>query len=127
MRKLVLLAAIAIAGVAAQSAAAGCWATVGVTPRPAGLQAGEKWRVTVRVLQHGYRPLAGAKPEVRISGEGMKRVFRARPLAKRGSYAAVVVFPRAGIWRYTVYDGFVPNCAQEHTFAPFVVAPADPV
>jgi hypothetical protein len=127
MKKLVLLAAVAIAGFATQSAAAGCWATVGITPRPAGLQAGETWKVTIRVLQHGDKPLAGAKPEVRISGEGMKRVFKARPLARRGSYAAVVVFPRAGVWRYVVYDGFVPNCAQVHTFAPFAVVPARPV
>ena len=64
---------------------AGCWATVGLSslPKP-GLQAGEPWVVTIRVLQHGRTPLAGAKPEVRIRNRAGKLiVYKARALTSR--------------------------------------------
>ena len=75
MKKLLLplvvvaAAALMLAGTAQPRGAGttGCWATVGLSslPKP-GLQAGQPWVVTIRVLQHGRTPLAGAKPEVRI-------------------------------------------------------------
>ena len=76
---------------------AGCWATVGLTPLPQpGLQAGEPWIVTIRVLQHGRTPLAGAKPEIRIrNGRQADRLQRQGTRARR-SYRARVVFPAAG-------------------------------
>ena len=50
--------------------------------------------------------------------------FRVRSTPAVGSYRFRVVFPTAGRWSLTVYDGFVPNCAQEHTFRPVTIAPA---
>jgi len=116
----IAVAALALAG----AAQAGCFATVGLNPLPlSSLQAGEPWTVTIRVLQHGRTPLAGAKPEVRIRNRtGAVTAFRAKPLARRGSYLATVVFPAAGRWTYRVFDGFVPNCAREHSFAAITVA-----
>ena len=124
---LVAVLAVGAAG-AAQSghaAPAGCWATVGLTPLPKpGLQAGQPWIVTIRVLQHGRTPLAGAKPEVRIRRTGGKLlVFEARALARVGSYRAKVVFPAAGRYSLAVYDGFVPHCASVHTFKSVVIVP----
>jgi hypothetical protein len=113
------------AGPAAPTAQAGCWATVGLSslPKP-GLQAGQPWIVTIRVLQHGRTPLAGAKPEVRIRRNGGKLiVFRARATARVGSYRARVVFPAAGRYSLRVYDGFVPHCAQVHTFKSVLIVP----
>ena len=134
MKKLLVplaaLAALSLAGVgqagpAAPAVTSGCWSTVGLSslPKP-GLQAGQPWIVTIRVLQHGRTPLAGAKPEVRIRRQGGRLiVFRARPTARVGSYRARVVFPAAGRYSLSVFDGFLPYCAQVHTFRSVLIVP----
>jgi hypothetical protein len=132
MKRRALLVALATllpaaAAQSAQTAPAGCWATVGLSslPKP-GHRAGQPWLVTVRVLQHGLRPLAGAKPEIRIrKAVGKVTAFRSRATPRVGSYAFRVVFPTAGRWTFTVFDGFVPHCASVHTFRPVTIAPAD--
>jgi hypothetical protein len=49
---------------------------------------------------------------------GARKRFTAVPTdVSRGVYEASVVFPSAGSWRYEVFDGFTPHCAQTHTFA----------
>ena len=120
MRKLLVLAATAVAGLAlAGVAQAGCMATVGLSPMPKpGLAAGQPWVVTIRVLQHGVRPMPDAKPEVRIrNAAGKLFTFKARRTATVGSYRARVVFPKAGRYTLGVYDGFpVAECARVHTF-----------
>ena len=127
MKKL-LLPLVAICAVAlglAGTAQAGCWATVGLSslPKP-GLQAGEPWVVTIKVMQHGRTPLANAKPEVRIRNKAGKLfVFKARPTGPTGSYRARVVFPAAGRYSLAVYDGFVPHCASVHTFRSVLIVP----
>jgi hypothetical protein len=123
----VATAALIFAGTAQPRGAGttGCWATVGLSslPKP-GLQAGQPWVVTIRVLQHGRTPLAGAKPEVRIrNNAGKLIVYKARALTRVGSYRARVVFPAAGRWSLSVYDGFVPHCAGVHTFKSVVIVP----
>lgn len=129
-RLVVLVAAAALLAVqsteSAESAATGCWATVGLSSLPkAGHQAGKPWLVTVRVLQHGRTPLADAEPEIRIrKGTGRVTTFAARATATVGSYRARVVFPTAGRWSLSVYDGFVPHCASVHTFRAVTIAPA---
>jgi hypothetical protein len=120
MRRLALLAAVAVGSlVTAGAAEAGCMATVGLSPMPQpGIQAGQPWLVNVKVLQHGRTPLAGARPVVRIrSAAGRLIRFSARATATRGIYRARVVFPAAGRWGLSVYDGFpVVECARVHTF-----------
>jgi hypothetical protein len=120
MKKLLVLAVAAVAAVALPGAAqAGCMATVGLSPMlKSGHSAGTPWVVTIRVLQHGRTPLAGAKPEVRIrNANGRLFRFKAAPLAPVGSYRARVVFPKAGRYSLGVYDGFpVKECAQVHSF-----------
>jgi hypothetical protein len=119
------IAGLGHAGPAAPTAQGGCWATVGLSslPKP-DLRAGQPWVVTLRVLQHGRTPLADAKPEVRIRRTGGRLiVFKAVPLARVGSYRARVVFPRAGRYSLAVFDGFVPHCAQVHTFKSVVIVP----
>ena len=128
MKKLVALSVAAAAGLyLAASAQAGCMATVGLSSTPkAGIAAGDPWVVTIRVLQHGVRPMPDAQPEVRIRRtNGRSIVFRSSKTARVGSYRARVVFPKAGTYTLGVYDGFpVKECAQVHTFANVVVAPA---
>ena len=94
-------------------------ATVGLSPMPKpGLAAGEPWFVRIRVLQHGVRPMPDAKPEVRIrNSEGKVFTFKGRPTLIVGSYRARFVFPKAGRYSLSVYDGFpVAECARVHTF-----------
>lgn len=125
MKKLVFLAASAVTGlVLTGSAQAGCMATVGLSsmPKP-GLAAGKPWVVTIRVLQHGRRPMPDARPVVRIrNAAGKLFTFRARPTKVVGSYRARVIFPRAGRYSLGVYDGFpFEDCARVHTFRPVVI------
>jgi hypothetical protein len=125
MKKLLIILVATSALAVAGTAQAGCWATVGLSSLPEpGLQAGQPWNVTIRVLQHGRTPLAGAKPEIRIrNSSGKLKVFHAKATARRGSYSARVVFPAPGRWSLSVYDGFVPNCASVHTFKSVLIVP----
>jgi hypothetical protein len=117
--KRLLLAAVAFAALAAvPSAQAGCWATVKLSSLPTSLI----WNVRVTPLQHGRTPLPAAKPRIEIRrGNGAWRSFAARPTTRAGVFRARVVFPAAGTWRFRVWDGFEPNCARYHTYAPVTV------
>jgi hypothetical protein len=125
-----LIAVVLVAALAtAAPASAGCWATVGLAPPPAGTGAGQIWTAELTLLQHGRNPLpdaADAKPTVTIvnRASGERRTFTATasdPAA--GRYQAQVVFPSSGTWSYAVHDGFTSwngepaPCAQTHTFA----------
>src|SRR3954471_7617537 len=125
-----LVSATAAAAVAAglalpAGAAAGGFATVGLSSLPDGTPPGTPWHVTLKILQHGRTPLSDLRPSVRIrSGDGKTtRTFAAKPAAKAGLYTADVVFPAAGRWRYSVNDGFT----QTHRFAPVAIGSSKPV
>lgn len=125
MKKLAISFALAGAVLSlAGTAHAGCYATVGISPlvQP-GHPVGRPWVVTIRVLQHGLTPLAGARPAVRIRGTtGKLHVFRARAAGRDGTYRARVVFPGPGRYTVAVFDGFpVKACARVQTFRPVVI------
>ena len=128
MKKLLLVLTVTVTTLGLAGAAqAGCMATVGLSSMPQpGLKAGDPWVVTIRVLQHGRTPMPDAKPEVRIrNAKGKLFVFKARPLARVGSYRARVVFPAAGRYPLGVYDGFpYSDCARVHTFKSVLIAPS---
>ena len=119
MRRSIAVLAV-LAAVVPATALAGGWATVKLSSTPDGAEAGAPWVVNLTVLQHGVTPLAGIHPEVRISQGKLRRVFAARPTARVGVYRARVVFPRAGTWRWVIWDGF----SRTHTYTPVRVAPA---
>jgi hypothetical protein len=132
-----LIAVAAAALVYASTALAGGWATVKLSSLPKGLSAGEPWVVDVTVLQHGLatQPLCCLQPTVTIRRVATSRsvsatrkplTFRARPTSRAGVYRARVVFPRAGTWRYEVFDAFTEyGGARTHTFAPVkILAPS---
>jgi hypothetical protein len=130
MKRLLAAAAAAVAALAAAGAAqAGCMATVGLTPLPKGIAAGEPWIANVRVLQHGRTPMSDARPVVRIrsAAQGARLItVAARRTGVVGTYRARVVFPAAGRYAVAVYDGFpVKDCARVHTFNPVVVTGRD--
>jgi hypothetical protein len=133
-RPLIVVAVAAL--VYASTALAGGWATVKLSSSPKGLSAGEPWVVDITVLQHGLatQPLCCLKPTVTIRRIASARsvsatleyTFRARPTNRTGHYRARVVFPRAGTWRYEVYDGFTAyGGARTHRFAPVKIASQD--
>ena len=118
MRKLV--AALALVAVLAPAAVAGGWATVKLSSTQNGARAGVPWMVNLTVLQHGVTPLEGIQPYVRISQGTIARSFTARPTATTGVYRARVVFPRAGTWKWSIWDGF----SRTHTYKPVKVTRA---
>jgi hypothetical protein len=122
MKKLLLALAV-LAAVAAPTAGAGSWATVGLSSLPTGVSPGGKWSVDMTVLQHGRTPLVGIAPVLTITnGDGTtSRSFVGKPTGKPGVYHADVVFPSEGTWSYQVWDDF----SQRHTFKPVeITAPA---
>jgi hypothetical protein len=134
MRPLVWLLATGIALGLASPAAAGCWATAGLSPLP-NVSAGETWIANVRVLKHGNKPLVDAKPAVLAenAATGERLTFPASlvdPIESR--FRAEVIFPSAGSWSVAVDDGFPwAECARTHTFGTHAIgagtAPAAPL
>jgi len=131
--KRILIAALLVGALAqAGAASAGCNATVGLAPPPAGIAAGTTWTAELTVLQHGRNALPNAqtaRPELTIvnTDTGQRKTFVARPTGDPEVFAAQVVFPAAGSWRYEVFDDFTSDgtqavpCAQTHTFAAVAV------
>jgi hypothetical protein len=132
-----LITVVVVALVAASTAFAGGWATVKLDSSPKGVTAGKPWVVNITVLQHGLasQPLCCLQPTVTIRRVATSRsvsatrkplTFRARPTSRAGVYRARVVFPRAGTWRYEVFDAFTEyGGARTHTFAPVkILAPS---
>lgn len=128
MKRLLITAIVAGALAQAGAASAGCAATVGLAQPPPGIAPGQTWAAQLTVLQHGVNPLPDAKnarPTLTIvnTETGARRTFVARPTEDLAVFAASVVFPSAGSWRYEVFDDFTSwggdpaPCAQTHTFA----------
>ncbi len=126
MRRILIGALSAAVLVAAQTAAAGGWATAGLSSMPSSPRPGQVSTVEVTILQHGRTPLEGVKPAVtlRNTKTGERRRFAATPSGEPGVYRARVKFPEAGTWRVSVYDGY--GRGRAHTFAPISVGAADP-
>ena len=114
MHRFFIPLALAAALIAAPSAFAGGWATVGLDSTPAGVQPGAPWAVQITVLQHGRTPLEDVQPALTIRNGDSSKTFAAKPTDKPGVYAASVTFPSAGQWTYEVNDGFITQ--QPHTF-----------
>jgi hypothetical protein len=122
VRRLALVAAVGALAVPAVAWAGG-WATVQLSSTPTGATAGVPWKVRITVLQHGITPLDDVEPYVRIRKGQLTRTFAAKATPQNGVYAARVVFPSAGTWRYAVWDGFVEyGGARMHTYAPVRIA-----
>jgi hypothetical protein len=124
MRRIATLLLLAAAAFP-PTAQAGGWATVELGESPAGLMAGEPWRVELIVKQHGVTPLDDAAPRVVIdNGDGVTRTFPAHRTGRPGTYAAEVTFPSGGRWRTRIYDGWTD--ALPHRLSPLTVGAAMP-
>src|SRR3954468_9988286 len=101
VRRALMATAVAAVGAALAlpgAAAAGGFATVGLSSLPDGTPPGRPWDVRLTVLQHGRTPMSNLRPVVRIrrAGGGPARDFAAAPAGRPGVYRARVVFPSAG-------------------------------
>jgi LPXTG-motif cell wall-anchored protein len=132
MRRILIAAVLVGALAQAGAASAGCMATVGLAPPPAGIAPGTTWVAEVTVLQHGVNALPNAstaRPTLTIvnSETGARKTFAAQGTKNPEVFVADVVFPTAGSWRYEVYDDFSSwggepaPCAQTHSFAAVTV------
>jgi LPXTG-motif cell wall-anchored protein len=119
MARLALLAAAVLALLALPATAlGGGFATVQLSSLPEGTPPGGTWSVELTVLQHGVTPLEDVAPVVRVyRPDGDSREFPAQPTGRPGVYAADVVFPEEGTWRYEIWDGF----SQTHTYSPVAI------
>ena len=136
MRRILIAAVLLGSLVQAGVASAGCNATVGLAPPPQGIGPGTTWTAEMTVLQHGVTPLPNAdtaRPTLTIVNDetGATRTFTSRSTGDPAVFAADVVFPAAGSWRYEVYDDFTAweddtaaPCAQTHEFAAVTVGGA---
>ena len=119
MRKLVVTV-VALAVLVPATALAGGWATVQLSSTPKGAKAGVPWVVNLTVLQHGVTPL-DEHPAARADRAGAARTAVPRASDREGRrLQARVVFPRAGTWRWSIWDGF----SRTHTYKAVKVAPA---
>ena len=129
MLRMTMVTAVAVLALAGE-AAAGCFATLGMSVPPSQLDVGERWTARLQVLQHGVRPVPDARPTVTIANAetGETRTVRGRPASEPGRYVAAVVFPSRGTWRLSGNDGFDAadgswRCSQEHTFGTVSIGP----
>lgn len=122
MKTLVLLL---LALVVAPVAAAGGWATAGISPLPSAGSSGEQ-TFTITILRHGKTPTDGATPAVILTGSnGEKLRFPARPAGDVGKYTATVKWPKSGTWGFAVNDGLAATrygMSQTHTFKAVAVS-----
>jgi hypothetical protein len=122
MRKLMIGMAVALALPA--SALAGGWASAGVGPPPDDMGPGDTWNAKVTILQHGNpeTPLMGVIPTLTIQKGSTTKTFKGTMTDEAGVSTIKVVFPSAGKWTYSVYDGFTEyGGATTHKFAPVVI------
>ena len=114
MRRIVV-ASLLLAGLALAPSAAAKGPHALVASGPGGIEPGEPWVTTLRLVEFGGREVAAARPVV-ILRSGSDR-FAVRPtrmgahvpgrsdVLAEARYRLGVLFPRAGRWSYTVLDG----------------------
>ena len=104
---LLVVPLIVLALVAVGVAYAGGWAATTMHPRSASPIAGEPTRIAFTIRQHGYRPVDVTDTAIEIiAPDGTRTRFPGRRLAKQGRYAANVLFPKPGSWRWQVIQGW---------------------
>jgi hypothetical protein len=123
MRRLVVLTVASLAALVAVSAAPAKEAMVTLASKPPrDMSAGTPWSTNITVMEDGDRPSASA-PAVMLLNlrTGAQIELGTTPTGEPGVYHAVVRFPAAGDWRYSVRD---TASDRIYEFPPLVVGPA---
>jgi hypothetical protein len=109
MRRTVTVFMLALVTAAALSTAAlAKEGGVELSSVPTGTSPGEPWTPDLMLIEGSPEMLAQAKPGIQITNldTGQQIDYRAEPTAKgKGLHTVRVVFPEAGTWAYSVYDG----------------------
>jgi hypothetical protein len=88
------------------SARAGGWAVSSLDPLPESMVSGRDLSVGVTILQHGVSPVQLDNVVFVIDGSNGTERFTAKPEGAIGHYVAVVRFPSAGEYRWTLEPGW---------------------
>jgi hypothetical protein len=81
-----------------------------VSSGPEGIDPGKPWVTMLELVEYGPREAASARPTVVLrSGSDRFAVRPRRRVGPEARYRLRVVFPRAGRWSYTVFDGTPAN------------------
>jgi hypothetical protein len=110
MNRMSVVAACAIA--AGGALTAGGWATVSIENAPDYLAAGKPTALTLRIRQHGARPLGGLKPEMVARSGGREVAGRVWETPTAGTYRAAITVPSAGEWTLHIASGFGASSGQ---------------
>jgi hypothetical protein len=109
MRRTVTVFMLALVTAAALSTAAlAKKGGVELSSTPIGTKPGDPWITSLTLMDGTPEMLAQAKPGIQITNldTGRQIDYPAQPLAKdKGAYTVRVVFPEAGTWAYSAYDG----------------------
>jgi hypothetical protein len=109
MRRTVTVFLLALVTAAALSTAAlAKEGGVELSSTPIGKSPGEPWITNLFLIDGSPEMLAQAKPGIQVTNldTGTQIDYPAEPLATgKGDYTVRVVFPEAGTWVYSAYDG----------------------
>jgi hypothetical protein len=108
MRRTVTIFALALLAAAALSTAAlAKEGGVELSSVPTGINPGEPWTTDLVLVDGTPELLAQAKPGIQITNldTGQRIDYPASPGKGDGLYVVDVVFPEAGTWSYSAYDG----------------------
>lgn len=83
-------------------ALAGGWAVITLDELPGEIVAGEPLEIGFTVRQHGVTPLDGLTPIVSARYAGFTVSEQAEPQGETGHYVAVLNFPQAGDWEWSI-------------------------
>jgi hypothetical protein len=108
MRRTVTIFTLALLAAAALSTAAlAKEGGVELSSVPTGINPGEPWTTDLVLVDGTPEMLAQAKPGIQITNldTGQRVDYPATPGKGDGNYVVDVVFPEAGTWAYSAYDG----------------------
>ena len=108
MRRTVMIFMLALLVAAALSTAAlAKEGGVELSSVPTGINPGEPWTTDLVLVDGTPEMLAQAKPGIQITNldTGQRIDYPATPGKGDGTYVVDVVFPEAGTWAYSAYDG----------------------
>ena len=111
MRSRLSLVFAALVALAVATAHAGAWAVITVDDLPERIAASENVTLRFSVRQHGMHLLKGLSPRVNFGLDSRaSSSVAAKPVPDQaGYYSATLSFPEPGIWKVTIFSGFVTS------------------
>ena len=122
--KVILLVGIlSLLMLSATAVRAGGWVVISVDSIPTQIHAGEVKEISFMVRQHGKTPIHDVEPLLTATNAETGKQIRvqAQPAPELGRFIAIVDFPSAGVWDWSISAKPFPQTA---TFAPLTVLAA---